>query len=185
MNFFDFILVVIVVWNVAGGFMAGLAKVGLNFVATILGIFFGFWFYYIPAAWIKDYIRSDTASNLLGFFIVFAAFVIAGTIVGRILSKMLKVVGLSFLDRLGGAAFGFARGAVVVVALVTVVTAFSPHPPPRFIVESSVMPYASTAARIMSWLAPRSLTDAYRQSLDKLHNIWNDKKRGALKDTTL
>jgi membrane protein required for colicin V production len=173
----DFILLAIVAWNVITGFMAGLARVGIGLAATLLGILLGFWFYYIPARFFREYLGSGAASNLLGFFVVFAVFVFAGAVIARLASRALKLVGLSFLDRLGGAAFGALRGAVIAVAVVTVITAFSPAPPPRFIVQSRVMPYAARAARVMSWIAPRSIKDAYRETLDKLHRIWTDQKR--------
>jgi membrane protein required for colicin V production len=175
-NMLDVILLAIVAWNVITGFMAGLARVGIGLAASLLGILLGFWFYYIPAQFFREYLGS-AASNLLGFFVVFAVCVLAGAIVARVASRALKLVGLSFLDRLGGAAFGVLRGAVIAVAVVTVITAFSPAPPPRFIVQSRVMPYAARAARVMSWLAPRSIKDAYRETLDKLHRIWTDQKR--------
>jgi membrane protein required for colicin V production len=165
---------VIVAWSAIAGFMAGFTRVGIGFAATVLGILFGMWFYYVPAEWIRDYIASETGANLIGFFVILIGFVFIGALIGRILAKMLKLVGLSFLDRLGGAAFGFVRGAVVGVGVVTVVTAFAPEPAPRFILESKVLPYASTASSVMAWLAPRAMKDAYHQSLDKIRRTWDE-----------
>ena len=177
MNFLDILLALIVGWNVIDGFREGFARVGVSFAATVLGIFFGFWFYSVPADYIRDYIRSDTAANLFGFFAVFLAFVIVGAIVSRVLSKMIKAVGLSFLDRLAGAGIGFVRGTLLALAVVTVMTAFAPAPPPAFIADSKAMPYISSAASVLSWVAPSRLKSGYRESLDKLQQMWTDQKR--------
>jgi membrane protein required for colicin V production len=172
-NLLDLLLIVIVGYSVIAGFAAGFARVGVGFAATILGILCGFWMYRIPGSWLQDYLRSATAANLLGFFIVFSAVVLAGGVVGKILSTAFKWVGLSWLDRILGAGFGFVRGAVLAVAIVTVITAFAPHPPPRFIVDSKVMPYAATAGSAFAALAPRELRDAYHDSVARLRRLWD------------
>ena len=174
MNLLDFLLIIVVGYSVIGGFMAGFARVGIGFAATLMGVLFGFWFYRIPGAFLEEYLRSETASNLLGFFIVFSVFVLTGGLLAKILSNAFKWVGLSWLDRLLGAGAGFVRGTVLAVAVVTVITAFAPNPPPRFIVNSKIMPYASAAGNVLAAMAPRQLKDSYHQSLAKLHSIWDN-----------
>ena len=45
MNLLDLLLAVIIGISVATGFMAGFARVGVGFVASISGLIFGFWYY--------------------------------------------------------------------------------------------------------------------------------------------
>lgn len=179
MNFLDFLLVVIVGYSIFAGFRAGFARVSIGFAATIVGILCGFWFYRIPGAFLEDYLRSATAANLLGFFAVFALVVLLGGLLAKVLSTAFKWVGLSWLDRLMGAGFGFVRGTVLAVAVVTVVTAFAPSPPPEFIVHSKVMPYAAAAGNVFASLAPRELKDGYHESLARMRDIWNEVKSQA------
>lgn len=173
MNLLDFLLILIVGYSVVAGFIAGFARVGVGFAATLLGILCGFWFYGLPASFIDEYVRSHAASNLLGFFVVFSIVIIAGGLLGRALSRAFKWAGLGWLDRFLGAGFGFLRGVVLALAIVTVVTAFAPNPPPRFIVNSRVMPYASVAGRVFAALAPYELKTSYNQSLAELTRLWN------------
>ena len=49
MNLLDLLLSVIIGISVATGFMAGFARVGVGFIASISGLFFGFWYYNVPA----------------------------------------------------------------------------------------------------------------------------------------
>ncbi len=140
-NWIDILLVLVIGFSVLSGFTAGFARVGVGFIATILGIFLGFWCYGIAAAYVLDYVSSRAIANLIGFFAVFIGVVLIGAVIGRLLAKLFKWIGLSWLDRLLGAGFGFLRGVVIAVALVTVLLAFAPSPPPRSVVDSKLMPY--------------------------------------------
>jgi membrane protein required for colicin V production len=113
-------------------------------------------------------------ANLIGFFAIFIGVCLVGAIVGQLLARLFKWIGLSWLDRLLGAGFGFIRGVVVAVALVTVLLAFSPSPPPRSVVESRLMPYMLDASNILATLTPRELKDAFRDTKDKVKKTWSD-----------
>ena len=173
MNLLDYILIIIVGYSIVAGFLAGFARVGIGFAATLFGILFGLWFYRMPASWLQEYVRSASAANLLGFFLIFAGIVILGGFLGKVLSNIFKWAGLSWLDRFMGGAFGFVRGMVLSVAIATVITAFAPNPPPRFIVQSKMMPYATAAGKVFAAIAPRELTDGYYATLSKLREIWD------------
>ena len=127
----DLLLVVIVGGSVVSGFLAGFARAGIGFLAAIAGVLFGFWFYGIPAAWIHKYVSSSTFSNLVGFLVVFLACTVLGGLIGKLLSKLFKWTGLSWLDRLMGAGFGLVRGGLAAVAFVSVLMAFTPKPVPQ------------------------------------------------------
>ena len=173
MNFLDWLLIVVIAWSILAGFASGFAREGVGFAATVLGILFGFWFYAIPAAWVRDYF-SARVSNLVGFFIVFAIVMLVGAVVSRILQRIFKWSGLSFVDRFLGGAFGLVRGVVLCVAVVTVITAFAPAPPPQIIAESKVMPYLTNAANIMAALAPSELKHDFRESVERLRKYWDE-----------
>src|SRR5258706_10454228 len=142
MNLLDLLLVIVVGLSMASGFMGGFARVGIGFLAALAGVLFGFWFYSTPAAWLHTFVRSNTFCNLAGFFIVFLLFVFLGALVGRLLSKLFKWTGLSWLDRLLGAAFGFVRGSIIAAVFFTGLMAFPPPPPPQLVVGLVVAPFA-------------------------------------------
>jgi membrane protein required for colicin V production len=181
MSWLDIVVLVIVGYSVLAGFSGGFARVGVGFAATVLGIICGFWFYGIAAVHVADYVSSRGVANLIGFLLVFGAFVLAGALVGRILASLFKWVGLSWLDRLLGAAFGFVRGAVIAVALVTVILAFAPVPPPPSIVQSKTLPYVIDTSSVLAAVTPHEVKDAFRETKEKVKKIWEDHVQHPLK----
>jgi len=174
-NLLDVLLVIIVAVSVATGFMAGFARVGIGFIAAVSGVLFGFWFYGIPAEWFqKHWVSSNAAASLLGFFAVFFAFVVAGALIGKMLAKLFRWTGLSWLDRLLGGAFGFVRGGVIAIAFVAVLLAFTSKPLPSWMVDSKVLPYAIDASDMCAALAPGAIKDGFRESMAEIRKLWDE-----------
>jgi membrane protein required for colicin V production len=186
-NLLDIVLVIVVGASVVAGFMAGFARVGIGFIAAVSGLLFGFWFYGIPAAWLHRYIHSLTISNLLGFFLVFWGFLAVGSLLGKLLAKLFKWTGLTWLDRLMGGAFGFVRGGLIAIAFVAVLLAFTPKPLPNWMIDSQVLPYAIDASNMCAALAPRAIKDAFRESMLDIRKAWEDqlKKKPQKKESDL
>ena len=177
MNWIDLLLMLVIVCSVLSGLVAGFARVGVGFIATILGIFFGFWCYGIIAAYVLDYVSSRAIANLVGFFVIFVAISLLGAIVGRVLAKFFKWVGLSWFDRLLGGAFGVVRGVFIAVALVTVLMAFAPSPPPRSVVDSKLLPYIAGASDLLAAMTPHEIKDAFRDGKEKAEKVWSEHAR--------
>jgi membrane protein required for colicin V production len=174
-NVLDLLLVLVIVSSVTTGFLGGFARVGVGFCAAVAGVLFGFWFYGIPGAWLNTYLHSDTASNLLGFLVVFFGFIVLGSIVGMLLAKFFRWTGLSWLDRLLGAAFGVVRGGLVAIAFVSVLVAFAPRPLPGWIVDSRLLPYVAGASGVAAALAPKAVTEAFHDTLTEIRRLWEEK----------
>ena len=181
MSFLDLVLIAIVGGSVVSGFLAGFARAGVGFLAAITGVLFGFWFYGIPAAWIHTFVHSVAVSNLVGFLVVFVACVALGGLIGKLLSKLFKWTGLSWLDRLMGAGFGFVRGALIAVAFVSVLLAFTPRPMPAWMTGSFVLPYAIDTSNVLASLAPRALKDPVRDAVREIRQAWDDQVRKSQK----
>ena len=179
MSLLDLIVLLFIAASVVGGFVAGFARSGIGFLAAVFGVLCGFWFYGIPAAAVHKYVHSVTASNLIGFFVVFFGLIFVGALIGKLLSKLFKWTGLSWLDRLMGAAFGLVRGALAAVAFIAVLLAFTPKPTPNWMVNSTVLPYAIDASNLLAALAPNVIKEAFRDSVREIRKIWDEQLREA------
>jgi membrane protein required for colicin V production len=172
MSWIDLVMILVVGLSVITGISGGFTRVGIGFIAAILGIFVGFWSYGVVGAYLYDYVSSRQMANLGGFLIIFAGFVILGAIVGSILAKFLKWAGLSWFDRLLGGAFGLVRGFIIAAAIATVLLAFAPTPPPASVVNSRFLPYVVDASSIFAALTPHDIKDAFHQAQEKAKKEW-------------
>jgi membrane protein required for colicin V production len=119
---------------------------------------------------------SRSTANLLGFIAVFVGVLIFGGLVAALIGKILKKVGLGFLDRLGGALFGVVRGAVIGTVIILLMIAFTPNPGPASVRESRFAPYLIHASNMIAHFAPRELRDGYEIGKEKLMKEWEELK---------
>ena len=108
MNWLDLLLIVILAMSIATSFARGLTREIIGLVAAVAALFCGAWFYRIAGAVVRPYVGSREAANLIGFLLIVAVVIVLGLMVSWLIGAMMKAVGLSWLDRLLGAAFGVA-----------------------------------------------------------------------------
>lgn len=171
-NPIDIALVLLVGLSTLGGLMHGFSRLVVGTLAAITGIFLGFWFYGVAAGPIIPYVSRKEIAYALGFLIILGVCMIVGAIAGRILASLFKWVGLSWMDRLLGGAAGFVRGAIIAVALMTVVLACAPAPPPAVILQAKLMPYVMQASRVLAAMTPSQLKDAFEDTQHRMREIW-------------
>jgi membrane protein required for colicin V production len=180
MNWLDIVLLMLVAASVASSVRNGLSREVIGLATVILALLLGIWFYGIPGGYLIPYFSSRHMANFVGFVVVFAAVLVAGSLIGALVGRLLKLTGLSWFDHLLGAAFGAVRGLLMSVALVMAMMAFSPggHPPPA-VVNSRLAPYVVDAARVCAAMAPYELKDGFRKTHAQLKKAWEDafKKR--------
>ncbi len=172
-NWLDILLLVILAASILGGLAKGFARTGLGLMALLLGLFCGLWFYRMPANWLREYLSSQQLANLIGFLIILTGFILAGALLGALLSRVLKAAQLSWLDRLAGGAFGALQGVLLAAALITAFIAFAPKAPPNSVANSRVAPYVVHAARAIVAAAPREVKDGFRNSYERVKEMWS------------
>ena len=102
MTWLDMILAGILIVSTAAGFMKGFFRLGIGLAATVLAFLLAGWFYADASAWAIPYTSSKGVANFVGYLIVFFSIMIAGALLGRLMAKLFKWIGLSWLDRAGG-----------------------------------------------------------------------------------
>jgi len=170
-NWLDIVVLIIVGYSMFTGLRSGLSRSLVGIAATILGIVFAFSFY----GWVADHLLGGMSSRelakLLGFLIVFGAFLLAGALAGRTLARLFRLIGLAWLDRLLGAAFGFVRAIIIVSVLVTVTLAFRP----KSIEESKTLPYVIGASNALASMTPKEVKDKFHEAYENLKKMWSQK----------
>jgi membrane protein required for colicin V production len=176
-NWFDLVLVLMLLSSAITGLRAGLARVVVGLAATVVGLLAGFWCYGLVAAKIAPWVGTPTLANLLGFACIFLAVLLIGSLVASLLSQIFRWIGLSWFNHLLGGVAGLLRGVLVITAIVGAIVAFTPSPPPQFLNESRILPYTSRLATALIDLAPRDLKDAFDEQMKSIRQFWSPKDR--------
>jgi membrane protein required for colicin V production len=166
-------VLLIVTASVFTSFRKGLSREIIGLVSVVLALLLGIWFYGTAAGWLSPYLSSRTAANLGGFFLVFVGVLLLGHLVSYVVGKFLRVTGLSIVDHLLGAGFGVLRGALIAVALLTGIMAFSQGDrPPAAIVNSRLAPYVAWSAQLFADVAPHELKEGFRKTYAEVKSAW-------------
>jgi len=110
----------------------------------------------MPAA-----IPSPELRLAAAYLAVFVVALVAASLAGLILSKIVKSVGLGGLDRLLGAIFGLARGLLIVLAA-ALLAGFTDAPRQAYWRDSASGPLLAKAAGALKPLLPQTLTGRLR-----------------------
>ena len=174
MNWFDMLLVLVILASVASGLRTGLARVVVHLAATIVGLLAGFWLYKTVAIYVDPDLHNSTQDQLVGFAIPFFAVLTLGSLVGMLLSRLVQWIGLGWFDHLMGGFAGALRGALLIAASLAMLIAFAPSPLPPFLTESRVIPYAAQVSAVLAEMAPSGLRQEFHRQIQKLKQYWPD-----------
>jgi membrane protein required for colicin V production len=160
MTWLDYAVLVVLAASILWGVWRGLVHEVVSVASWVLAFLAANMF----AGAMGDLLPASMAPEvrvLVSFVVVFIVVLIACTIVGHVLSKMMKVAGLGPLDRTLGGVFGLARALVILLAfaLVAGLTALPRQPAWRNSVSGEPLSKGTLALR--PWL-PKSFADRLR-----------------------
>ncbi|HEY6351118.1 MAG TPA: CvpA family protein [Candidatus Angelobacter sp.] len=146
-----------------------------SLAGTILGFLLASWGYGRVASWYLPHVRSAAVADLAGFLTVFFAVVLLAGIIARIVRKAIRAVGLRWIDRFLGGAFGLVRGVVIVTVGVMAITAFAPDSPQ--LAGSQLAGYFQVAGSGASWLTPSALRQKFRDGVIRLRHAASENRK--------
>lgn len=108
----------------------------------------------IPHAWLRQ---------AVGFALIFLSTVVLYAIFARLLHRLVKVAGLSPLDRLLGGLFGLIKVTVIIAALCLVTVQFFPMFATQLAREAALAPAFFRAADLLSTLLPAGTANEFQR----------------------
>ena len=166
MNPLDWMLAALLVYSTIRAALRGLAREIFALAGLLVGFVLACWYYRNVAEFLRGLVNSEPLADFCAFLLIASVVMIAATLAGSLVRRAATAVGLSPLDRLGGAAFGAARGLVLGTALLLAVTAFLPTAP--WVAGSKFSPYLLRASHAVSFVMPRQLKRQLVEGLDRL-----------------
>jgi len=152
--------------SVAHAASAGFFQEAFGVAGLVFGYLLAAWQYRQLAQHFAPYLNSPWFGEITAFLVIFVAVMVAAGIIGRITRWMMKEAGLSFVDRLLGAALGLLRGCLIVAVVLMSMAAFAPTS--KWLEGSKAAPYFLVVGRAVTWVAPSELRARFYQGLDLL-----------------
>lgn len=164
MNWLDLLIVGILAWFTFRAFANGLIREVVSLVGLIAGVALAGAFYDDLSANLEFVIEDATTRRLIAFGAIFIGTTIAGMVISAVLHTAASMLFLGPLNRLGGAAFGFVKGLLLVQVLLVAVSVFPAQTSvARAAAESTLAPVFLRAAPAIQGALPEEFRDPLGQ----------------------
>ena len=175
-NWLDWTFAAVVLISVAAAIMKGFVRELISVSSVVIGLVVAVAAYPRAALWFEDLTKSHEIAQGLGFLVLFLGTLLLGGLISLLARKLFKAAGIQWFDRFLGAVFGLVRGVVVDWVLLFVLLAFTIKP--EAVQQSSLAPYVTAGANIISLVMPANLKAQFRLGFERFREtlIQNDKK---------
>jgi membrane protein required for colicin V production len=179
-NWLDYLLLAILLASALMSARKGFSREIVGLASALCALVLGMWFYGLAGSFLIPYVKSARVANLIGFLLVVFAVMLVGGMLGWIVSRFLRTIGLSFFDRLLGAAFGLVRGLLIAIALLTAYMAFGPEiasktvssgSADKAVLNSRIAPYVLDASHVFIALAPMELKSSFQKQYAQVKSL--------------
>ncbi len=163
MTLVDWVVVIIMVAAVIAGMAQGFFRSVCSLGGVILGLAIAAWNYGRLAAVLLPLVRISAVANTIAFLLIALLVMVAIGLIGNLLAKAFRTVGLGWLDGIAGAIFGFFQGIVLVVVFILVIVAFFPQQ--QWLAESTLPRMFFGALHVSTHMTPSELSDRVHSGL--------------------
>jgi membrane protein required for colicin V production len=129
----------------------------------VLGLAVASWNYGHLAAMFLPLFRIPAVANAISFLLIALLVMALIALIGNLLAKAFKMIGLGWLDGIAGAVFGFFQGVVLVVVFILVIVAFFPQE--QWLAESTLPRMFFGALHVSTHMTPHELSERVRSGL--------------------
>ena len=118
MSWLDIIILIIIVVPTLIGLKVGIIKAVLSLAGVIVGVILAGQ-YYTELAGALTFISQESLARVAAFAIILIGVMVVASIAAALIKWAVSAVMLGWVNRLGGAVFGFALGGIFGGALLT------------------------------------------------------------------
>lgn len=163
MTLVDWAVIIILVCAVFGGLLQGFFRSVCALGGLVLGLVVAAWNYNRLADLLTPLVRIEAVANTISFLLI--AIIVSALIglIGNLLARVFRLLGLGWLDSLAGGVFGFFQGVVLIVIGMLVMVAFFPEV--HWIAEARLPRMFFGACHVSANVTPAELGDRVRNGL--------------------
>jgi len=175
LNIFDYIIAAIIIYCIIRGIFRGIIKEASSIIGVLAGLYAAYNYY--PSLskdllGFKNLFPSGEYVDIISFLLLFSiVFLMVGAL-GILIRFLLKIVFMSWVDRLFGGVFGFVRGFMIASMLVLVLTTFLSSGA-SVISESAFCPYVASVSAAMSRFAGTAMQNQFDKKMNVAKQSWD------------
>ena len=163
MTLVDWAVIIILACAVLGGLFEGFFRSACGLLGVILGLVVAAWNYLRVASILLPLVRIPAIANTIAFLLIALVVMALIGMIGNLLAKAFRLLGLGWLDALAGAVFGFFQGVILIVIGILVVVAFFPEA--HWIADARVPRMFFGACHVSANVTPTELGARVRSGL--------------------
>ncbi|AEF54648.1 CvpA family protein [Marinomonas posidonica] len=118
----DWLIIAVVVMSSLLSLKRGFVKEVLSLLTWVIAFVVAVKFSDQMQSLLIEQVQNDQIRYIVAFVSLFVASLVVGALVSFLLGSLIQVTGLSSTDRVMGMLFGFARGSLIVVAFVSLLS---------------------------------------------------------------
>jgi len=113
MSVLDIVFIIPIVWLAYNGFKKGLIVELATFFALIIGVYVSLYFSDITAEFLSNTANMKTKYlSLISFIVTFILVVLAVNLIGKLISKVVDMAALGFINKSAGGVFGILKAVI-------------------------------------------------------------------------
>jgi membrane protein required for colicin V production len=168
MTLVDWIVVLLLASAVIGGLVQGFFRSVCSLGGLVLGLVLAAWNYGRVAALLIPVVRIPAVADTIAFLLIALLVMALIGVIGNLIARALRLLGLGWLDALAGGVFGFFQGVLLVVIGILVVVAFFPQV--QWIANAKLPRMFFGACHVSANVTPSELGQRIRNGL----RTWED-----------
>ena len=118
----DWLIIAVVVLSTLLSLKRGFVKEVMSLVTWVVAFIVAVKFTSPLQSLLVDQVQNDQIRYIVAFIALFIATLVIGALVNFMLGSLVQATGLSSTDRVIGMLFGFVRGALIVVAFISLLS---------------------------------------------------------------
>jgi len=119
MNWLDIVILIIIVIPTLIGLKIGIIKAVLSVAGVVVGVILAGRYYAVLAEHLT-FISQPSLAKIAAFAIILIGVMIIAAVIASLIKWVISAVMLGWVNRLGGAVFGFVLGMIFCGALLTI-----------------------------------------------------------------
>lgn len=159
----DWGILVVLFSSIVLSLWRGFAREAVSLAGWVAAFVFANMFVAELASVLVRWIDNLTGSYIAAYALLFVGTLVMAGIIARLSAQVVKVSGLSLLDRILGTVFGLARGIIIIVVAVYIIQHVLPPQDLQFLHRSQLMPYVDMLVQWVQMLF-HDLRDATTQA---------------------